>query len=698
MSQPDPDRRPNRLAAETSPYLLQHAFNPVDWHPWGPDALARARAEDRPIFLSIGYSACHWCHVMEHESFENPDIAALMNEHFINIKVDREERPDLDQVYMTAVQAMTGHGGWPMSVFLTPGGEPFYGGTYFPPVDSRGMPGFPRVLLGVHQAWVERRDEIAASAGEMTARLREMSSLPVGPGEFQPALLDNAARELLRAFDARHGGFGSAPKFPHPMDIRLLLRAYRRGGDVRALHAARLTLDKMARGGIYDHLGGGFARYSTDERWLAPHFEKMLYDNALLSSAYLDAYRLTGEPFYAQVARETLDYVLGRMTDPAGPFFSTEDADSEGVEGKYYVWSLDEVEAVLGRERATEFAQVYDVTVAGNWEGTNILNLPRPLDQAAAALGRDLDGLTADLANDRARLLAARDQRVPPGKDTKVLTSWNGLMITALAEGSRVLKDERYLDAAGRAAAFLLNSLRRPDGRLLHTYKDGQAKLDAYLDDYADLIDGLTRLYEASGVAKWLDAAFSLAALMIDDFFDPSDGGFFYTGRHHETLIARQKDAYDNATPSGNAMAATALLRLGSLTGSEMFTDRGLSALRAVQVVMERAPSAAGQSLIALEFALTPPTEIAVVAGTDPAEFRSALEAVYARFLPNAVVAPAAASEGDALVDLVPLLEERPAREGRTTVYVCQDRTCREPAVGDSSIGEALDALEPAPR
>src|SRR4051794_20399220 len=414
---------PNRLAGETSPYLLQHAHNPVDWYPWGPDALARAEAEDRPIFLSIGYSACHWCHVMEHECFEDPEIAASMNDLFVNIKVDREERPDLDQIYMAAVQAFNdGHGGWPMSVFLTPGLKPFYGGTYFPPRDSRGMPGFPRVLRELEKAWRERRDDVDRIAEGMTERLQAGVLTGAPDGELSATLLDRAAKSLARAFDPRDGGFGSAPKFPHPMDLRLLLRQHARTSDGHALHMVRHTLDKMARGGIYDHLGGGFARYSTDARWLAPHFEKMLYDNALLASTYLEAYQATGETEYARVARETLDYVLGRMTSPEGGFYSTEDADSEKEEGKYYVWTLDEVNDILGPERARTFAQVYDVTPGGNWEGKNILTPPRSIAQAAKLLGRDESDLRASRDADRARLLEVRDRRVPPGKDTKVLT------------------------------------------------------------------------------------------------------------------------------------------------------------------------------------------------------------------------------------------------------------------------------------
>jgi len=686
----DSAHKKNRLAGETSPYLLQHATNPVDWHPWGPIALARSKAENKPIFLSIGYSACHWCHVMERESFENPDIAAVMNEHFVNIKVDREERPDLDQIYMAAVMAMTGHGGWPMSVFLTPDLKPFFGGTYFPASDSRGMAGFPRVLLSVHRAWQERREEIIESAAEMTEQLRSFGTLPQGSGALDSKLLDNAARTLMRGFDPLHGGFGQAPKFPHPMDLKVLLRHHARTNDIQALHVVRHTLDKMARGGIYDHLGGGFARYSTDDRWLVPHFEKMLYDNALLASAYLEAYQLTRDPDFGRVARETMDYVLGRMTDPEGAFYSTEDADSEGVEGKYYVWSVAEVTSLLGAEQAKTFCYVYDVTEQGNWEDHNILNLPRTLNQDAKLLGRDEGQLRAELAASRAQLLAVREKRIPPAKDTKVLVSWNGLMIAALAEGARILKDERYLVAALRAARFILDRMRRDDGRLLHTYKDDRAKLDAYLDDYADLIDGLTRLYEASGEPTWIDSALRLAQIMVDEFADAEQGGFFFTGNRHEALIARQKDVHDNATPSGNGMAATALVRLGALTGRKDLTQYGQRALASIQYMLESQPAAGGQSLIALDFLLGSVHEFAVITGSDPAEFRAVLEAIATPFRPRKVVAPATPAQAAWLAEIVPLLAHRLVRDGKTTTYICEHFACQEPVVGVGGVESAL--------
>jgi len=681
----------NRLAGETSPYLLQHAHNPVDWFPWGPEALAKAKAEDRPIFLSIGYSACHWCHVMERESFEDESIATLMNERFVNIKVDREERPDLDNLYMAAVQAMTGHGGWPMSVFLTPDLQPFYGGTYYPPTDSRGMPGFPRVLLSVERAWNERRDEIASAAVDMTEQLRASGEIPASKGELGFVLLDDAARTLGRMYEPIHGGFGSAPKFPHPMDLRVLLRHHARTGDAHALHMATTTLDKMAQGGIHDHLGGGFARYSTDDRWLVPHFEKMLYDNALLSSVYLEAFQATRDPEYARVARETMDYILGRMTSPEGPFYATEDADSEGVEGKYYVWTLAEITSILGPERARQFAYVYDVTEHGNWEHATILNLVRPIAASAKLLGRPEEDLRKDLDHDRARLLEAREHRIPPGKDTKVLTSWNGLMLGPMAEGSLVLGEPRYAEAASRAAGFILDHLRTADGRLLHGYKDGQARFNAYLDDYADLIDGLTRLFEATGEARWIEAALDLARVMVAEFHDPEKGGFFYVGGSHEALIVRQKDAYDNATPSGNAMAATALARLAALTGRADLEDLARSTLQAARLVLERAPAAAGQSLIALDFLLAPAKEFAVIAGSDPSDFRSALEAIHSRFLPNKVVAPSpdgVVSPG--LAGMIPLLADRPAKDDRVTTYICANFACQAPAVGVEAIRAAI--------
>ena len=685
-----PDRPANRLSGETSPYLLQHQHNPVDWFPWGPEALAKAKAEEKPIFLSIGYSACHWCHVMERESFENDAIAEMMNERFVNIKVDREERPDLDNLYMAAVQAMTGHGGWPMSVFLTPDLKPFYGGTYYPPTDSRGMPGFPRVLLSVERAWQEKRDEIQTAAADMTRQLQAAGDLPASAGELNLTLLDDAARSLGRMFEPVHGGFGSAPKFPHPMDLRVLIRHHARTGDAHASHMVRQTLDKMARGGIYDQLGGGFARYSTDDRWLAPHFEKMLYDNALLTTVYLEAYQLTRDDEYARIAAETIDYILARMTSPEGAFYSTEDADSEGVEGKFYVWDLAEIRQILGPDTASTFAAVYDVSEGGNWEGKNILNLPEPIAAVAKRLARDPAMLRADLAESRAKLFEARERRIHPGKDTKILTSWNGLMLAALAEAGAILNEPRYVEAAGRAADFLLKTMRTPEGRLLRTCRDGQAKLNAYLDDYANLIDGLTRLFEATGETRWIEAALDLTQTLIDEFHDTAKGGFFYVGRSHETLIARQKDAYDNATPSGNAMAATALARLAALTGRDDLAKLARSTLQSAHLVMERMPTAAGQSLVALDFLLAPAREYALIAGTDRADLTTALALIARKFDPHKVVAPTPNPVSPRLAEIVPLLADRPTRDGQVTTYVCENFACQAPLVGIKALEEFL--------
>ncbi len=689
----DPSRPANRLADETSPYLLQHAHNPVDWYPWGEQALARAREEQKPIFLSVGYSACHWCHVMERESFEDNEVAAILNDHFINVKVDREERPDLDQIYMNYLMARTGHGGWPMSVFLTPDLHPFYGGTYFPPEDRFQMPSFRRVLTVVRESWAERRDQIIESASELTERLALNASMPPGDGEFGLDQLEKGAADLIRAFDPVHGGFGGAPKFPHPMSIRFLLRHAMRGGPSadEAGKAALVTLDRMARGGIYDHLGGGFARYSTDDRWLVPHFEKMLYDNALLIPAYVEAYQWTGEEAWADVARETIDYILDRMTGPEGAFYATEDADSEGVEGKYYVWSRAEIAELLGPDRIEEFAYVFDVTESGNWEHTNILHRPKSWTQLVQILQVEESELRQRTDADRAKLLEARAQRIPPGKDTKVLTSWNGLMIAALADSAWALGRPEDLGAAEKAAGFLLETLIAEDGRLRHSYKDGRARFDGTLDDYANLIDGLTRLFEATGHRRWLDAATSLADRMHQEFGDPEGHGYFYTGSNHERLIYRLKDSQDNATPSGNAMAATALLRLARLTDRRDLHDAAISALRAVQVIVEEAPMAAGQSLIALDFLMADDAiEIAVAPGSDDLE--PILRAIHRRFLPHKVLAVADPQDPAP----IGLLKQRPARDDHTTVYVCHDYVCREPVVGVDALDEALTGDAPS--
>ena len=676
-----PSSNTNRLANETSPYLLQHADNPVDWFPWGPEALELAREQNKPIFLSIGYSACHWCHVMAHESFENDDIAKLMNEYFVNIKVDREERPDLDQIYMNAVVAMTGSGGWPMSVFLTPSGEPFYGGTYWPPAPKFQRPGFPQILKAVHEAWTTRNEHVHEQAGKLTAAVREMDSFDSSASELNAELLPTAEKKLLSSVDQRHGGFGSAPKFPHPFDLRVLLRCYKRSNNADTLAAVTLTLDKMAAGGIYDHLGGGFHRYSTDAMWLAPHFEKMLYDNALLVPAYLEAYQTTGNDEYARIARETLDYTLREMTAPDGGFYSTQDADSEGEEGKFFVWTLDEIREHLGSERAEIFAKAYDVTANGNWEGKTILN------RTTHGLGFS-DSENDLLADCRQILYDVREQRIKPGRDEKILTSWNGLMIAAMALGARVLGDTRYANAAENSAAFLLDSLCNHDHHLLHSYKDGRARFNAYLDDYACLIDGLVELYQTTFNNRWIEAAVALADRMLEQFADTEHAGFFYTSVDHEQLIVRQKDSQDNATPSGNAMAATALLKLSRLTGRSEWEDVAVRTLEMFAGQMMYAPSASGQSIIAFDFLTGPTHECVLFADSTDIYLRE----LHKRFVPNKVAV--AASSADSLSTVVePLIDGKTIVDGQPTLYVCELGVCSQPVVGDDAVRDTLQTL-----
>jgi uncharacterized protein YyaL (SSP411 family) len=679
----------NRLAKETSPYLRQHAHNPVDWFPWGPEALARARQLDWPIFLSVGYSACHWCHVMEHESFENEEIARLLNAHFVSIKVDREERPDLDQIYMASIQMLTGQGGWPMSVFLTPDLRPFTGGTYFPPEDRYGRPGFKKVLATIAHWWPTRRGEIEDIAGQLTEHLQAVGRLEAAEGDLSPELLRRAAAGLVRAFDPVHGGFGQAPKFPHPMDLRVLLRVWRRFGDDQALHMARTTLDHMARGGIYDHLGGGFARYSTDARWLVPHFEKMLYDNALLSVAYLEAYQATGEELYRQVVEETLGWVGREMTSPEGPFYSTLDADSEGVEGKFYVWSAHEIDAILGAEDAAVFNSVYGVEPEGSWEhGQNILHCVKTLPQYARLHAIPEADLKALLARAREKLFAIRSRRVRPGLDDKALTSWNGLMIDAFARAAVVLDHPSYAQAAGHAADFILTRMRTVEGRLLHTYRTGsEAKLNGYLDDYAYLLEGLVSLYQATFAPRWIEAALDLSRVLIDQFWDPQEGAFFYTGRDHEALIARTKDPHDNATPSGNAMAVTALLRLVKLTGRADLRDKAETTLRLYRGLLGSNPLAAGQMLIAFDFHLGPVQELAIVGDPEAEDTRRVLRTIHRKFRPWSVVALKSPADSTSDV-LLPLLADK-TTQGPVTTYVCQDFTCQAPLIG----AEAAEAV-----
>ena len=565
-------REPNRLIQQTSPYLLQHAYNPVDWYPWGPEALAQAAKLNRPILLSIGYSSCHWCHVMERESFENEAIARIMNQHFVCIKVDREERPDLDEIYMQATLALNrNQGGWPMTVFLTPDQKPFFAGTYFPPEDRWGRPGFPTLLKKIAEYWEKDHAGVLTQAATLTARLQDGSHAP-SPTTVGEAELDMAVTQFAEDFDAKLGGFGGAPKFPPATGLSLLLHCYHRTKDPQTLTMVRTTLDAMAAGGIYDQIGGGFARYSTDERWLVPHFEKMLYDNALLARVYVEAFQVTGDHNYRRVACETLDYILKEMTSPEGGFYSATDADSEGVEGKFFVWTPEEIRAVLSNEEdVRRICAYYDVTTAGNWEHKNVLHTAKPVALVAKELGLTVEDLQATIDRVKPLLYAARAKRVPPGLDDKVITAWNGMMISAMAEAGRVFDIPRYRAAAERACEFLLTTLSKTDGRLLRTYRAGTAHLDAYLEDYAYFAEGLIDTYEAGGNERYLSAAVRLAERILADFSDSQQGGFFTTATGHEALIMRSREGPDGATPSGNAVAAAVLARLSYHFGREDF-------------------------------------------------------------------------------------------------------------------------------
>ncbi len=676
-------RHTNRLADETSPYLRQHAHSPVDWYPWGPEALQRARTENRPILLSVGYAACHWCHVMERESFENEETAALMNRHFVCIKVDREERPDLDNIYMTAVQMMTQHGGWPLTVFLTPDLKPFFGGTYFPPADRMGMSGFPTVLEAVTDAYANRREQIENVANDLTEHLGRQATAGGSAQVLDADLVDEAVDELRRRFDPAHGGFSPAPKFPHSTTISLLLRAANEGDDDEPLSMATLTLDKMAAGGMYDHIGGGFHRYSTDAEWLVPHFEKMLYDNALLAGTYLEAYQSTGDAEYARVAGQTLDWVLREMQGPDGGYYSTLDADSEGEEGKFYVWSRLEVDGHLG-ESAAELCAVYDITATGNWEGKNIANLRRPREELladiAAQTGRAIEQVEESLQRSLAILLEARAQRPRPGLDDKVLTDWNGLMIAAMCAGYRVLGDDRYLASAQRAGNFILRAMM-PDGRLLHTYREGRSRLLAYLDDYANMVGALQELYACTFDVKWLGQARALADQMLDLFWNEAEASFSFTGSDHEELIAHLRPGHDGATPSGNAVATTVLQRLATLTGESVYADRAVATLRTFQSQIGRSPSTFSQMLLALDYYLREPREIALVGKLDDASTRQALSDLWRRYTPHEVVAVLDPSAADAarIEAEVPLLRSKTAIDGTLTFYVCRNYACQAP-------------------
>ncbi len=678
----------NQLTGSTSPYLLQHAENPVDWHPWGPEALEKAREQDKPIFLSIGYAACHWCHVMAHESFEDPKTAALMNENFVNIKVDREERPDIDSLYMDAVVAMTGQGGWPMSVFLTPDGRPFYGGTYFPPARRFNMPAFSEILLALADKWSNDRDSLLDIGNELTDRIAAAPALRAGDNELDPQQFDRAAELLFRGYDWTHGGWGQAPKFPQPMAIEFLLRRYARSQDKLALDMAKHVLSAMADGGMYDQLGGGFSRYAVDEIWLVPHFEKMLYDNAQLARVYIQAWQVTGDHQTLVVANETIAFMLREMRHPEGGFYSSYDADSEGEEGKFYVWSIEEINATIEDPKLAELViAAYGVTEAGNFEGSNIFFRASKPEALAEQLSMDVETVEKRLAEARELLLQTRRQRIHPGLDDKVLTAWNGLTLIALAEAARATQNEEYLVAAQTQANFLLGNLL-VDGKLLRSWRDGKAQYTAYLEDHAALGLGLLALYQSDFDPRWYREAVRQADELLEAFADP-EGGFFDTRHDHEQLIARPKSIQDSPTPSGNTLAAMLLLTLGAYEGAARFIEPAESALRAMVLTASQHPSAFAGWLNAMDFAIGPQLQLAIAGSPSDARFNELLSRFNSEYIPNLIVAG-----GEPGADDQPtLMAERSMREDRPTAYLCQGFACQLPTSDTEELSRQMDAV-----
>jgi uncharacterized protein YyaL (SSP411 family) len=669
----------NRLINETSPYLLQHAHNPVDWYPWGEEAFERAKKEDKPVFLSIGYSTCHWCHVMERESFENKQIAGIMNQYFICIKVDREHRPDVDGIYMNAVQMMTGSGGWPLSVFLTPEGKPFYGGTYFPPKDLYGRPGFERVLLSIAEAWKNKRKEVVDSSHKISEVLASLT----GPTEKETLSADmlQAGFDYFRAtYDATNGGFGPAPKFPQPTNLSMLLSYWYRTNNAQALQMVEKTLDAMAKGGIYDHIGGGFHRYATDRRWLVPHFEKMLYDQALLSKVYLQTYQATRNKKYATTAREIFDYVLRDMTDPDGGFYSAEDADSEGKEGVFYIWEPKQINSILDKDEAEIFAAYYGVTKKGNFEDNKtILNIQMSMAQLEDKFQNDHAAIMNILANARSKIFNERAKRIRPHRDDKIITAWNGLMISSMAYGGAVLQEEKYTRAAERAGKFILNALHKKS-RLMRYYRQGQAVELAFLDDYAFTILGFLDLYGASFETKWLIDAKMLAEEMIKLFADNEQGGLFLTGKDSEKLIARIKPSTDGVIPSGNSAAAFALLKLGKFTMNQYFTEQGGKVLESFSRQLKQSSGYSSEMLTALNFWIGPTQEIVIAGNADAADTQQMLKLIRSKFLPNAVILLHQQEKADSAIDkTIPFIKNLTAIEDKATAYVCENFACNQP-------------------
>lgn len=680
--------RPNRLIAEKSPYLLQHAYNPVDWYPWGEEAFKCAQREDKPIFLSIGYSTCHWCHVMEEESFEDPETARLMNEAFVCIKVDREERPDIDSIYMAACQMMTGAGGWPLTIIMTPDKRPFFTATYIPRETRFGRTGMRELIPAIKALWEGRRDDLLASAEQVTAVLEQASYESPGK-DLGESALTMTYEQLSRSFDERHGGFGTAPKFPTPHTLLFLLRYWRRTGTERALQMVGRTLEAMRQGGIYDHIGFGFHRYATDPQWLVPHFEKMLYDQALLAMAYTEAYQATGgNEGYAQTAREIITYVLRDMTGPGGGFYSAEDADSEGEEGKFYLWKEEEISQVLSAQEAELVTTVFNIEKGGNFHGEasrrkaggHIIYLKRPLSEIASELKISLEMLHNRLGEARRKLFNVRDKRVHPHKDDKILTDWNGLMIAALAKAGQVLEEPRYVEAALRAAGFIMTEMCDEHGRLYHRYRDGEAAVPAFLDDYAFLIWGLLELYEATFEIIHLQRALDLTTVLLTHFWDRETGGFFLTVDDAEVVLVRKKEGYDGAIPSGNSATVLNLLRLARLTGNPDYEAKAAQLIRSFSRMVDAAPTGFTQMMVALDFALGPSYEVVITGNPHAEDTETLLNALRRTFVPNKVVLFLPAGEvSPEITRIAPFTKGMTAEAGRATAYVCQNYRCELP-------------------
>jgi len=672
---------PNRLSGEKSPYLLQHANNPVEWFPWGEEAFLKAAAEDKPIFLSVGYATCHWCHVMERESFEDEEVASLLNRYFVSIKVDREERPDVDHIYMTVCQALRGTGGWPLSIFMTPDRKPFFAGSYFPKTPRPGTPGFTDLILQLAHLWKNQRDKVVQAGEEITKALQPQKSHGTGGKSFGLSVLQRGYEQLRMRFDVRWGGFSNAPKFPTPHHLTLLLRWHLRNPDSEALAMVEKTLESMRHGGIFDQVGLGFHRYSVDERWLVPHFEKMLYDQAMLAMAYTEAFQVTGKQSYEKVCREIFEYVLRDMTDSEGAFYSAEDADSEGKEGLFYVWTPEEVKAILGEELGNFYCRFYDISPEGNFEDRlSIAHISRPLGGASWQDGMDVAERARLLKEANKKLFAVREQRVHPLKDDKILTSWNGLMIAALAKGYQAVRSPLYLQAAARAADFILSSLRQDSGKLLRRYRQGEAAHPAYADDYAFLIWGLIELYESAFDVRYLEEALRLQQLMLDLFWDEQEGGFYYTAHDGEKLIIRNKEIYDGATPSSNSVAALNLLRLARMSGKTSWEEKANRLFEAFFSLISDSPSAHTQFLHAVDFALGPSKEIVIVGDFGGEATQKMIEIVHTAFLPNRVMMYRGRGEEAArLAALAPFTEGLPTGDGQPTVYMCENYACRNP-------------------